>query len=90
MNIKLSTNNYLKLYVFITKRDVYITIGVKLCIYNLKHNYIYISLLYIYIYTYTIIYKVGTMYLQVCQIWIHIKNRKGGDWGRMPPPPKKK
>ena len=31
------------------------------------------------------------MYLQVCKIWIHIKNRKGGDWGRMQrPPPKKK
>ena len=59
-------------------------------IYNLKHNYICISLLYIYAYMIIYIRKYGTMYLQVCKTWIHIKkNGIRGDWGRMQPPQKK-
>ena len=50
MIIKLSLNNYLNFYVYITKWYANIITDVKLCIYNLKHNYIYISLLYTYIY----------------------------------------
>ena len=52
MIIKLSLNNYLNFYVYITKWYANIITDVKLCIYNLKHNYIYVSLLYIHIYIY--------------------------------------
>jgi hypothetical protein len=58
-------------------------------IYNLKHNYICISLLYIYIHDYIHIRKYGTMYLQVCKNWIHIKKTELGGLGEDAAPPKK-
>ena len=66
---------------------------IKLCIYiyNLKHNYICISLLYIYIHDYIYIRKYGTMYLQVCKNWIHIKKKTElGGLGEDAAPPQKK
>ena len=43
---------------------------------------------YIYIYTKCVIIleNNGIMYLQVCKIWIHIKNRKGGNREDAAPP----
>ena len=82
MNIQLSLNYYyLKLwYIYIAKSYVIIMTDVK------QYVYIYIQLetqLHMYL---TIIYihnihddiyirKYGTMYLQVCKNWIHIKKR---------------
>ena len=62
---------------------IYIQLGTQL------HMYFTIICIYTYIHDYIYKRKYGTMYLQVCKNWIHIKNRNWGDWGRMQPPPKK-